>query len=273
MALEVQGQAQGQAQGGEAKGATRATSPALQVFKNAGSQRREKEGAELEQIEGSKSGDLTFVKCLMNPAQPQKRKEGDDNLPSFKVVGYLFTLNAPIALPSCPLTTNDVINPAGEMNITWAAQPTPAGQTVALNLMETAALLSKAEYAGIASGDPNKSVVLRVKSSMKAGKEGQAGVPQYKPYLDLLNAGSIKQYEEFIANGTETQVLDKDGKPVPNAKKYVDCVVKEEYKEKFGKLFEKRATQRPGSGAKKIESNKEIAAAFRTFFENGGKLN
>ena len=225
-------------------------------FKKSGRDARTNMTDDQKAIEGSDSDKVAFVACLMNPMKIQQRQTKQGPVKSYQVVGYKFKLNKDIVLPVAPLQSADVIDCAPVRDDDKA---TPAGTVVALNLVETAALMSRIEFAGKFSGDPNAVVTLHVKASEKDGT-----APVYKPNLKC-EGKSIKESFEYIATFDTKTEKNANGDMV---ERHTSPVIIPEYAEKFGKLLEKKSAAR-GQGkapAAKGESSKDIAAAFRNLY-------
>lgn len=193
-------------------------------------------------VEGSKSDKLEFVCSLGNPARSNKRKEGGENKPSHEVVGYKFIIHEDMQIPVSPLKET----PAGPTDTgSISLTDGKAGETVVLNLIEAAALLSRAEFAGRATGG-TRGVFLGA-----TVQENTTSNP--KPQIKWIGGnGSTKETMELIGDVTETGVVLKPGY------------------EKFAPLFTKKKMSRKsaGAGAKKNDSVANLAAAFRNLYAN-----
>jgi hypothetical protein len=201
---------------------------------------------EEKQVEGSKSDKIAFVRALWNPAKPQSYVDGGETKKGYVVVGYKFKALEDVDVPVCP------INSAKDLHVNTSTGETAhvkAGEEFVLNIMETGKLIARPEYAGRFSGGDNP-VVLRAAASKKRGS--------CIPTLGRANkeAGSIKDGAETIAI---MEGADGEHRGTPK--------VKDEYAEKFGKLFV-RATSARRAGGKKQASEKDLAAAFNAFLNN-----
>lgn len=213
-----------------------------EVFKNQGVAARAALTDDQKAAEGSKSATITFKGCLGNPARPQSRVQKGESVPSLTVVGYEFVSSEPITIDVLPI--KEGFKSLSDVDYENAStKQVAAGEVFALNAMETAALISRSEYAGKFSGD-GKDVTLSAKFANDR--------PDPLPILKT-SEGSIKDVMNPVADMVE-------GKPV----------VKEQYAEKFAVLFaRKKATK---TGATKVaqagEAEKNIAAAFRQFLDS-----
>ncbi len=237
----AQAQDQVQAQAPTAAAATKKNSTS-EAFKESGAAYRATHPEERE-IEGTKSDKVAFVAALGNPNKKQDRKEKNEYVPSYVVVGYKFKLLEDMTVPNSPYPENYT----GMLDTEAITEvPHKAGEIVALNLVETAAFLSRPEFAGKISGDGDV-VTLSVRVSSDAQK-----------HLPVLNkaVGSIKSNMELVA---EMVVGPEGGKGTP--------VVKPEFAEKFGPMFKKRsATKSKGVSKASGEASSNIAAAFRQLY-------
>lgn len=241
-----------QATAGEAKdNATKepkkasASMKASEVFKSQGEAERQTLTEDQKAAEGCKSNTITFQGCLGNPAKPQSRVQKGASVPSLTVVGYEFVSSEPITVDVLPI--KEGFKSLSDVDYENASQKqVAAGEVFALNAMETAALISRSEYAGKFSGG-NKEVTLSAKFSNDR--------PDPLPILKAAE-GSIKQVMVEVADMV-------DGKPV----------VKDQYAEKFAVLFKRKSTNKVGSSraAKSGEAEKNIAAAFRKFLADKQK--
>jgi hypothetical protein len=239
---------QDKAENGEAKAsapkasASKANTATTQ-FKEEGKSVRSQMTDDERNIEGSKSDQVAFVCALGDPMRKQNRVEGHNTISSNVVVGYRFKLLADAKVPVAPImqdwkqpTDYDVAS------TTW--EDRKAGETVALNLVETAMFISQVEYAGSFTGEGTE-VILSAKRS--------ADRPDPLPILMKRGNGSIKEGMEFIADKT----TDANGRG--------SAILKEEFKRSFGNYYKKRTTASP---KEKLagEGQKDIAAAFRSFY-------
>ena len=191
--------------------------------------------------EGSKSDTLEFVHALGNPRKTQSRVENKTALPSIQVCGFTFKTSVDIDVPVYPFLDTASQSP-DRVEYTTQTKHIAAGSTFNLNLMETAGLLARVEYAGKATGG-SKPVAL----SSTVSKERNDPLPQ----LRLIGGtGSVKEGIVEVATKNENG----------------NWVVKPEYEE-YKNLFLKKQGGRPGTGARKVsgETTKDIAAAFRAF--------
>lgn len=196
--------------------------------------------------EGSKRDKVAFVCCLADPNRKQSRMSKSYSIKSYQVVGYKFKLLEDTMVPHAPLKEK----PSSMLDteeITLV--PHKAGEIVALNLVETGAFISREEYAGQFTGE-GKGVYVLAKYAKTRGN-----VPL--PALRYIGSGSVKENLEFIADmvgATDT----KKGTPV----------IKEEYKDIFGVLYnKKRAGKKPEEDKPSGEAAANVAAAFRNFYK------
>lgn len=216
-----------------------------EAFKNQGKALRSQYSDDQKAMEGTKSDKVAFVCALGDPNKKQARVEGKESIASYAVVGYKFKALEDMTVPFAPLAQGFKsladAEPATE-------RPVKAGEVFALNLAETAQLISRIEYAGKFSGEDNVVVL-----SVKASKSRETLLP----ILSKQGTGSIKSNMELIA---EMQGATADSKGTP--------VLKPEYQDSFGNLYA-RKTAHKGTGAKKSkagEGQADIAAAFRNLY-------
>lgn len=214
-------------------------------FKQDGANIRSQYTDDQKALEGSKSDKVAFVCALGDPNKKQARVEGKQSIDSYAVVGYKFKALEDMTVPFAPIkegfkSLTDV-EPATEKAV-------KAGEVFALNLVETAQLISRIEYAGKFCGEDDV-VVLSVKAS-KSREE-------LLPILSKQGTGSIKSNMELIA---EMQGATADSKGTP--------VIKPEFAESFSNLYVKKVAKR-GTGTKDKkagEGQANIAAAFRNLY-------
>lgn len=193
---------------------------------------------------GSKSATLTFIQCAGDPQKQQSRKSKGEDVPSHKVVGYVFVSSEDITVPFAPLKQ-------GATYPTDVEAPTErqvkAGEKFVLNNVEVGMFLSRTEYNGKACGEGGKVVTLTAKSNKDS-----------KNVLPILRTadGSIKENMDLIA----TEQVGEDGKS--------HFVLKDFYKESYSAYYTKRAVVRSGASAKtNQESAAALAAAFREMYK------
>lgn len=214
-----------------------------QAFKQEGAKARESMTDDERALEGSKSHTLEFICALGDPSSSQSRKEGNTYVPCKAVIGAKFRFLEDAMCPYAPLkencaNTTDTV-PLTEVQV-------HAGDVVALNLTEYAALLAKVEYAGRATGGSTP-----VMLGCTVRKDGGFPLPQ----LNLTAAkGSYKENMEMVAEA----IGGENG----TRKSYK---VREEYAEKFGAWYNKKSMSKGSASApkKKGEASANIAAAFR----------
>lgn len=196
---------------------------------------------------GSKSATITFVCCAGDPQRQQSRKSKGEDIPSHKVVGYVFTSSEDIVVPFAPLKQGAAYPTDVEE---FSTRTVKAGEKFVLNNMEVGKFLSQVEYDGKVCGEGGKVVTLTAKANQTA-----------KDILPILRTaeGSIKEGMDLIA----TEQVGEDGK--------TKFVLKDFYKESFGNYYTKRAVVR-SSGATKAatESHSALAAAFRELYASKG---
>lgn len=227
------------------KAGTTANSNAGSEFRNTGASLRASLSDDQKAAEGSKSDKVEFIAVLMNPAKKSSRVENKKSIPSHPVVGYKLRLLEDAMVPYAPLKSNNELDVE---NITYVQHK--AGEVISLNIIETGAFISKVEYGGRFCGN-GKAVVIGAAFSKE-----RPGEP--RPVLNLEeNSGSIKTSMELIAD-----MKTIDGGTV--------AVVKDEFKDTFGKLFIKKTVgNKPNrNGQNKVagESYKNLAAAFRDMY-------
>lgn len=225
---------------------TAAAGDKTEAFKAHGAAIRAQMTKDQQAVEGSKSDKVAFVCALGDPARKQARVENKASIPSYVVVGYKFKALEDMTVPYAPLkqgwkTILDV-EEATEKQVA-------AGQEFHLNIVETAMLISRVEYAGRFSGEGTQ-VALSVKTSNDREEP--------LPILTKVGAGSIKENMELIADMIGGDGADKRGTPQ----------VKPEYADTFGALYNRRTLTKKSAGASKKagESQANIAAAFRAYY-------
>lgn len=213
-----------------------------------GSAIREKMSEEEKQVEGSKSDKVVFVGALGDPNKPQARKQDNQDIPSYTVVGYAFKALEDITVPVANLKSGFKsfmdVEPMSEKQV-------KAGETFYLNVFETGTLISKPVYAGTFNGEGNE-VFLTVKYAQNREEP--------LPVLKKVGKGSVKENMILIADMIGA-VDGKKGTPK----------IKDEFAEKFSVIYEKRVAGKKGSSAgnkKAGESTKDIAAAFNAYISS-----
>lgn len=220
-----------------------------EAFKAKGRAIRAQMTDDQKQAEGSKSDKVAFVCALGDPARKQARVENKTSIPSYVVVGYKFKALEDMTVPQANLKKQ------GRKNLLDTEEPTErqvkAGQEFHLNLVETAMLISRVEYAGRFSGEG-----VQVALSVKTAQDREEPLP----ILNKIGAGSIKENMELIADMIGGDGTDKNrGTP--------KC--KAEYEETFGALYIRSTATKGGSMARQQvsgEGQKDIAAAFRAYY-------
>lgn len=216
-----------------------------EAFQRGGEAERAKMTDDQKAAEGSKSDTLEFITCMCDPLKNQSRTANNESIPSKTVVGYKFRTTEPITYQRATYSKNaksdnylDVIAPVEVQ--------AAAGETLVLNIVETAMLLSKVEYCGVASGGETPVILLATQ---------KASQTEPTPILKLAgNKGSIKEKMEMIAE------VGPDGKTAK---------IKEEYADVFGPLYARRKASKGGAvKAKKGEGQAVLAAAFRHLYSN-----
>lgn len=222
------------------------TSQKTAALKAQGASIREKATADEKAIEGSKSGDIEFVSCLGDPAAKRKIMGPVDEatgkattLPTHLVVGYQFKALADIDVPVKPLKGKNLYEVEAQ-----GTKHVATGTVFALNIMETAELISRVEYAGWFTGGDKK-----VFLSVVFGKSDD----KPHPVLKMADGnGSIKSNMTMISDIV-------DGKPV----------LKAEFQESYANYYKKHSrVARTGKTRVAGEDAKNLAAAFRTMFFN-----
>lgn len=197
-------------------------------------------------IEGSKSDKVAFICALGDPTRKQDRVEKNENITSYVVVGYKFKVLEDMDVPVSPLKPDwKFMTDTGAISM----RHVKAGEVVSLNLIETAAFISRPEFAGKFTGEGDE-VILSAKNS--------ASRPEPLPILKKgANGGSIKANMEFVA---EIVGAENGGKGTAK--------VKDEYVDIFSVLYTKKsAGRKTATTAKKAgEASADIAAAFRNLY-------
>lgn len=214
-----------------------------------GRQIRNEMSEEEKQLERSKSDTIAFVCALGDPRQSQPRKQGNENIPSYRVVGYEFKALEDVDVPVVrfnrfPEHLMDVVPNFGE------TVHRKAGEVFHLNLYETGLFISRLEYGGQFSGE---GTVVEVMARFAQDRP----VPLVVLKKAGVNGGSIKENIKLIAT-----VEGAD--PSRNIKGTL--VVKPEYEDTFGPLFERRSTGgRRVSAPKASTPSLDLAAALRGY--------
>lgn len=218
-----------------------------ELFKQKGQSIRAQMTEDQKAAEGSKSDKIAFVCALGDPARKQARVENKTSVPSYVVVGYKFRALEDVMVPKAPLKQ-------GMKNILDVEEaterPVKAGEEFHMNIVETAMLISRVEYAGRFSGEGTQ-VALSVKTSTDREEP--------LPILNKIGAGSIKENMELIAD-----MVGGDG----TEKNRGTAQVKDEYAETFGALYNRSRLAKKSAGAAKKagEGQADIAAAFRAYY-------
>lgn len=209
---------------------------------------REKMSAEELQLEGSKSDKVKFVAALGNPNKPQFRKENNQDIPSYEVVGFAFKALEDMEVPRADLKSGFKnfmdVNPISMVQV-------KAGETFYLNIFETGALMAQEAYAGTFSGEGE---VVRFNVKFAQNREDPLIV------LNKDGKGSVKENMILVADMVGTE---NGAKGTPQ--------VKPEFADKFAVLYERKvAGKKSSSSANKIagESTKSLAAAFRAYVKS-----
>lgn len=216
----------------------------FEEFKATGVSARATMTEEEKNAEGGKSNVIQFVTALGNPAKKVKRVQKKDKIDSHECIGYRLKALEAVQVPTCvpKKGAKSSNNPMDVEDPIW--REVPAGEDFDVSLAELGHLISQPQYAGSFTGG-NDEVVLHVTIS-----ESRGSVP-----LTVLKRKSAPIKDNMILVADKTTV---DGKP-----RYV---VKDEFKEKYGYLFERTATTRGTSEAKATgESQKDLAKAFALY--------
>lgn len=216
-------------------------------FKAHGASLRSQMSEDEKKMEGSKSDKVEFICALGDPKRSQKRRAGNQDLDSHVVVGYAFKVLEDMKVPYAPLKVGfqSLIDCEPYK---WV--DAKAGETVYLNNYETGIFMTQIQFAGNFTGGGN-AVSLSIKFS--ADREDPL------PVLNKDGKGSIKEGMMLIADVTEV-----DGQQQVKLKEGMD---------KFQALYVKRRTAGKGgtTGAKKNETQKNLAASFRDFLASKGQ--
>lgn len=209
---------------------------------------RAKMSDEEKQLEGSKSDKVVFVGALGDPNKPQSRKENNQDIPSYVVVGYAFKALEDMTVPRADLKKQF----KNFMDVGQLTEETvKAGETFYLNVFETGVLISKPIYAGSFTGE-GTTVTLSAKYAQNREEP--------LPVLNKVGKGSVKENMILVAD------MVGAGEGVKGTPK-----VKDEFASKFSVLYEKRVAGKKGSSAGNRasgESTKDIAAAFQAFIKS-----
>lgn len=221
------------------------TQSLYEEFKEKGRAIRDAKSAEEKALEGSKSDKVVYVAALADPSSSQYRKANNENIASYKVVGYRFKALEDMEVPVSKLKVG-FKNELDTEPIT--TRTIKAGEEFDLNRLETGYLMGRNEYAGKFTGDGTT-----VNLFVRYAKDRQEPLPTLK----LNDKGSVKEKLIFVAEniGDETK---KNWK------------VKDEFAGMFDVLYMKKSTGKPGSGSakKNAESAADIAAAFFNYVNN-----
>ena len=196
---------------------------------------------------GSKSDDLTFLFSIGDPCKKMPRAIGPNQYKDcHTVIGWAFKANVNMTIPVAPYLATakgffDVAEPT--------SREVQAGETIYLNLAETAMLLSRPEYCGEVTGDGN-----RVYLTATITKDNQEPRPQLRG-----DSGSVKANMQLA------------GKPTTDANgKTTGVEVFPEY-EAFQPYFDRRklvgAVRTPkDKSAAKNKTTQDVALAFGAYF-------
>lgn len=224
------------------------TSDRTEAFKATGEKVRQMMTEDQKAMEGSKSDTVEFICALGDPARKQNRVEArSTSLDSYVVVGYKFKVLEDCTVPHAPIVP-DFKTPLDVAPI--SERPVKAGEIVSLNIVETAAFISRTEYAGRFTGGE-----IGVFISAKISQSRQEPLP----VLNKIGKGSVKENMELIADMVGGDGTIKGG-AVPK--------IKDEYAEMFSVLYRKKSLggKSTGSAKKPGESQANIAAAFRQLY-------
>lgn len=218
-------------------------------FRAMGKQIRANMTADQLAIEGTKRDSLAFVSALGDPTKKQNRSVNNLSLPSYRVVGYRFKVLEDMEIPDIPFKEDGVTDVLDVVDI-CTMRMVRAGTVVDLNLVETALLLSRPEFAGGCTGE-GESVIIDAKFKKDR--------PVPLPALKKTVPGSVKENMVLIAK----MVMGADNKEIPQI---------EPGFEKFAVLLKKKSAGSKTSTAVNTagESTKDLAAAFNKFY--GDKL-
>lgn len=216
-----------------------------EAFRKTGVAERAKMSEDQKAVEGSKSDKVEFICALGDPNRKQNRTEANTSKESYYVVGYKFKVLEDMTVPQAnikedwkALTDTD---PISEVSV-------KAGTVVSLNLIETADLISRVEFAGRFTGGSTP-----VQLTAKVSQDRTDPLP----VLKKVGTGSIKENMELIADMIGGDGENK-GKPQ----------IKAEFADKFSVLYRKKESLRKSTGAGAVsgEAQKNLAAAFRHLY-------
>lgn len=226
---------------------SKGTSEKTDKFRATGAAERKMMTEDQKAIEGTKQDKVEFICALGNPSVRQGRREGNETIPSHKVIGYKFKVLEDCMVPVAKIKENYTsyldTEPITE-------RPAKAGEIIAMNPVEMAQFISKIEYAGKFTGG-----AIGVGLSAKTSDDRQEPLP----VLNRIGKGSVKENMELIG-----EVVGGDG----TVKGGGHVVLKPEYEEMYGMMFRKNSLGKKGSGVsrKEGETQADLAAAFRTYY-------
>ena len=246
---EVQAQAQAKAVQNSTPSASKSTDKDKKIaaMKAQGASIRAQMSEDQKAVEGSKSDKVSYVCALGNPNVKTSRKQGNQNLPSYTVVGYKFKVLEDMTVPFAPLRENMTtlldVEPATERAV-------KAGEIVALNTVEAAMFISRIEFAGSFTGEGTN-----VTMSARTSKDR----PDPLPIL-TTKTGSVKENMELIADMVGITEANPKGTPQ----------IKPEYEASWGALFRKKnaGPKSTGGRSNKNDDSQNLAAAFRAYYAN-----
>lgn len=199
-------------------------------------------------IEGSKKDTVEFLCTLGDPSVSQKIMQKGTYIPGYRVVGYKVRVSEDTEIPYAPLNEN----PKSELDVAPATtRQVKAGEVVDLNIIETAMMISKLEYAGQFTGGGKGVYIYPVASDNSS---------VIRPALRKMGDGSIKDNMELIAD-----MQGGDGKTVAGGAR---PVLKPEYEATFKNLYSRKAASK-GAGTSAtgtVDKQADYAAAFRKLY-------
>lgn len=214
-----------------------------EAFKKSGEAIRATLTDEQKAAEGSKSDKVAFLAVIADPAVKQDRQSKGNAVPSKMVIGYQLKLLEDATVPFAPqLSTkyDDVQAPVEQAH--------KAGEVINLNIVETAMLISRPEYAGRFTGEGHP-----VRLSLAISGSNEYPRPVLK---NVDGASSIKESMVMAAD----MIDDGTGRQRPQ--------VKPEFADKFGGYYTSKTTKKTSTVKPvKNEGEKNLAAAFRAMYQ------
>jgi hypothetical protein len=183
---------------------------------------------------------LTFVNTLGLQSRKRPRMTGNNTpVDSFETVGLKLKSDKPIEIPQIDVKYTQITGiPEGGIG----SRSVAAGETFTVTLIEFMYLIVREEYSGACNDGRGNIDGLTLAVKLNKMFSAEAKLPT--PTLNFKAGGSPKENQEAI------DISAGEGK----------WEIKDEYKEKFGALLERKAPVRAAGGAKKDSDRQAVVA-------------